>query len=437
MLLVVGCQRADDDATDPTTTTTETTTTDPTTDPTETDPDPWFCTDATPTVTPNGLYQDVETEHYRMSLAVTPERAVELGRFAEAAYDAMADYFGAEPTDLPMEVGLYPDVAAFEAAIIADGLSPPGGAGGYYHPDSKKAYALVAPTQYFEDSIVLHEMLHQFHYLARTDNSNVPGWYAEGVAEALSRHDWDLECLRLGRIPLITQEDAYQQARDELAGGLDLAAILTESSGASRPVSMAVYQHLDRTYPEGFSLFRDAMDGHTGDPLAEFEAIFGDANTIAADVEDWIEANQEPMTVVYIEWIHRTPTTAESLFVNGASSFARVKEPPSVFDVDVYASPGDWVGGVLLSWDGYSDYTAAYASSDGSVSIFEVIDGSVDWYDIGSAPALQDGMLSWSLSHSGGDAEFEINGEAFVQPVQQAPSAGFAVYDSDLLFELH
>ena len=222
LFLVVACTSASDDVDVDETTTPPTTTENPT-GPT-TDPDPWFCTEATPTVTPNGLYQDVETEHYRMSLAVTPERAEELGRFAEAAYAAMADRFGAEPTDLPLEVNLYPDVAAFEAAIRADGLTPPSGAGGYYHPSSKTAYVLAAPTQYYEDTILLHEMLHQFHYLSRTGNVNVPTWYAEGLAEAWSRHDWDLECLRLGRIPLLTQEDAYDQALDELSGGLALSS---------------------------------------------------------------------------------------------------------------------------------------------------------------------------------------------------------------------
>jgi len=432
LLASLACTPADDVDADP-----------PTADPpsptgtgTTTDPDPWFCTDSTPTVTTNGIYQDVETAHYRMSLAVTPERATELGRFAEAAYAAMADRFGAEPSDLPLEVNLYPDVASFESAIRADGLTPPSGAGGYYHPDSKKAYVLVAPTQYYEDTILLHEMLHQFHYLSRTDNQNVPSWYAEGVAEAWSRHDWDLECLRLGRIPLLTQEDAYAQARDELTSGLDLPAILTESITPSRPVGMAIYQHLDRTYPEDFSDFRDAMDAHTDDPLGDFEAIFGDADAIAEDIAGSIDAYQEPMTPVYLEWIHRTPHTVSSLFVNGVSSLARVKNPPDVFEVDVHAGTGNWTGGVLLSWDGYDDYTAAYASSDGNVSIFEVIDGNVSWFDIGETPALDGGKLSWTLTHSGTDATFEINGAPFVQPIAQTPSAGLSVYDSDLLFEL-
>ena len=432
--LVVACTSASDDVDVDETTTPPTTTKNPT-GPT-TDPDPWFCTEATPTVTPNGLYQDVETEHYRMSLAVTPERAEELGRFAEAAYAAMADRFGAEPTDLPLEVNLYPDVAAFEAAIRADGLTPPSGAGGYYHPSSKTAYVLAAPTQYYEDTILLHEMLHQFHYLSRTGNVNVPTWYAEGLAEAWSRHDWDLECLRLGRIPLLTQEDAYDQALDELSGGLALSSILTESEVPSRPVGMAVFQHLDRTYPEDFASFRAAMDDHTADPLGEFEALFGDADLVAEDVTTWIADNQEPMIPVYLEWIHRTPQTVSSIFVNGVSSLARVKEPPATFEVDVHPGSGAWTGGILLSWDGYDAYAAAYASSDGSVSIFEVIGGDVSWFDIGTAPDPVDGKLSWTLTHSGGEAAFEINGEAFAHPIQQSPSAGLSVYDSDLLFEL-
>ena len=415
---------------------TDTETTPVSTTVTSTDPDPWSCTEITPTVTANGIYQEVETAHYRMSLAVTPERATELGRFAEAAYSAMADRFGAEPTGGPMEVNLYPDVGAFEDAIRADGLTPPSGAGGYYHPSSQTAYVLAAPTQYYEDTILLHEMLHQFHYLARTENENVPSWYAEGLAEAWSRHDWDLSCLRLGRIPLLTQEDAYAQALEALASGLDLTAILTEEVTPSRPEGMALFQYLDRTYPEDFAVFRDAMDAHSTDPLGDFQAIFGDPEAVAEDLATWIETHQEPLAPVYLEWIHRTPSTVASIFVNGVSSFARVKAPPETFTVDVHAGTGAWTGGVLLSWDGYDDYTAAFASSQGSVSIFEVIGGDVAWFDIGTAPDLIDGKHTWTLTHEASTASFEINGAGFSHDLAQSPSAGLSVYDSDLMFEL-
>ena len=75
--------------------------------------------------------------------------------------------------------------------LLAAGVQPPA-AGGYYHPSGRTAYAWRQPTIYFTRCLILHEATHQFHYLARTSNSvSLAFWYAEGLAEFLSRHYWD------------------------------------------------------------------------------------------------------------------------------------------------------------------------------------------------------------------------------------------------------
>ena len=171
-------------------------------------------------------------------------------------------------------------------------------------------------------------MIHQFQYLAVTGNDGIPTWYAEGIAEAWSRHDWDDGCIRLGRIPLLSQEDTYGAAREQIEGiGIDLPAIVTENVVPTRPVAMAIVQHLHTTDPDGFQAFRAEMDAHTTDPLGAFETHLGDATSLASDVESWIGDNQEPMNPVYVEWIHRGPRTVETLFVDGVSSMSLAKEP--------------------------------------------------------------------------------------------------------------
>ncbi len=433
--LITACNKASDvDTTPPTTTPTGTQTTQTTQ--TTGDGDPWFCAADVPVVTPlGGGIQQVETTHYSLTLAVTPKRAEELGYFAESAYLAMADRFGAEPTEAKLEVELYPDRSSFDAGIQADGLTPPNGAGGYYHPDSKKAYAIVQPTQYYEDVILLHEMIHQFQYLARTGNQNIPGWYTEGMAEAWSRHDWDLECLRIGRIPLVSQEDTYAAALSEIdAGGVPLEAILDESTSASRPMAMAIVQFLDQTYPAEFATFRDAMDNHTNDPVGDFISAIGQPAAIAGEIEGWIQNHQEPMSVVYLEWIHRGPQSVESLFVNGVSSLTRAK---STTDLSATLVPlsDPWIGGFLVAWDGNSDNTAAFVDESGDVSFFEVSGGSVDWYSVGSVTAPGTDPVEISLTHSGGDAVLTVNGTEISAPILQSPAAGLAVYDADVRFD--
>src|SRR5690606_4627791 len=110
-------------------------------------------------------------------------------------------------------------------------------AGGYYWPTNKTAYLFKQPTVYFTRMLFLHEVMHQFHHLARTKNKNPKaGWYTEGVAEYISRHFWDGEDLTLGILPIATLEDyaakALERFEDE---GFDLAAMIDGSAGSSRP----------------------------------------------------------------------------------------------------------------------------------------------------------------------------------------------------------
>jgi len=401
------------------------------------DPDPWYCADAAPTVTEEGAGYRVTTDHYDLYLeGVSAAEAEEDGRMAEAAWLAWSAYFEAAPALDPgahLKVEYLANEAAWEAAIAADGTAAPVGAGGYYWPPTETVYLWAQPTLYYNATLLLHEMTHQFHLLARTGNSARPAWYLEGAAEHLSRHDWDGRCLRLGRTPILSQEDFPALALAELgANGLDLPSILSGVSAPSRPIDRALWQYLDRgdggRYHDGFRAFRDQVDADASvDAAAAFAADVGDPDTVAADLIAWEPQATEPMIPVFVDWVHEGPGHLRS--VSSAMSVALDKTVPAELDATLAAGTGTWFGGVVVAWDGPSDFTTYLVGSDGSTSVFDVTAGVVDWMYVGTVePAA-----SYSFVATG--TSVTVNGgPATTIATDHAAAVGLAAYASNLDF---
>ncbi len=335
----------------------------------------WFCSAGEYTVTDGR----VETEHYSLSFALEAEEAVQMARMAEAAYAAMADYFQAEPTALPLQAGWYADFESFRAAIEADGTSAPE-AGGYYWPGTNTAYMYSQPNVYFSRMLFLHELAHQFHFLSRTGNQSRDSWYVEGVAEYLSRHDWDGECLRLGRLPTLTWEDAPAQALAE--GTLSFSG----SGDLSRPWAWATYRYLQQEQPAAFDAFRAAYDADPGAALSEHVDV---AATVQA-VQAWLPQQQEPMTPVFYEWIHITDGV-----VHGESpyfSMALAKQGER-FTVSHDAPVGS--AGVVAGYDDSSNYSAWLVDPAGGVWTFVSIAGAATWWSMGAVDPAE--RYSWTV----------------------------------------
>ena len=145
-----------------------------------------------------------KTAHYDISA----ERldAAEIGRMLEQHYVYLERFFGRAPTSR-MRVEVHADLDRYKAALGRDGHSYPGG-GGYFAPNTRKAYLFIQPSDYFTRHLILHEATHQFQALLRTDPvlPRVP-WYIEGLAEYFGMHNWDGRRLEVGIVPAITLED--------------------------------------------------------------------------------------------------------------------------------------------------------------------------------------------------------------------------------------
>ena len=368
----------------------------------------WYCDDGTYTIS-DGV---VETEHYRLTIALEESEALQMARLAEAAFDAMAALFEAEPTDLPMAAGWYADFSAFQAAIEADGTSAPS-SGGYYWPGTKTAYMYTQPTRYFSRMLFLHELIHQFHYLARTDNSGRDGWYVEGLAEALSRHDWDGECVRLGRLPMLTWEDYPATALAEETYSFDGTGDL------SRPWAWATTRYLLEEEPEAFGDFRDAYDADDSTLLDDYVDV---AETVAS-VEQWVVDEQEPMIPIFLDWIHIT----EGVVVGEAPYFSMaVAKSGADFTVS-HDSPVGYAG-VVAAYDDSSNYSAWLVGPDG-LWMFVSTGGEALWWWVDDAP--EGDRFDWSVSGT----TVTLNGVSHTDDSGFTPRGGAAVYGDVVVME--
>jgi len=371
-----------------------------------------FCADVTPLVEPSLIGFRTETEHYVLDLAVDEDEATELARLAETAWSAFESYFPGA-VDLQggqLEAFLDTDETAWGDRIAADGLQVPWGAGGYFHTATNRAYLYAQPTVYFTRQLFLHELAHQFHAASAGDTG--PAWWAEGTAEFISRHDWDGACVRLGVRPRLTFEDMPADAVEDLdAEPLELEAWIDGDDFPGRPLMLELFRFFE-THTErapGWLAVRDAF----------------------------VRADPEPMSPIWLEWLHRTPTSVQGWAFNGVMTAARVKELPDTMSVTA-ESPAMVGGasGLLVAWDGSDDHTIVILFGDGVVSRWHFAQGQLDWTDIDTVEPPGDDPVSFAITGYGDDeVQITIDGSEIDVPIEASPAAGLAVYDSDVIFE--
>lgn len=390
------------------------------------------CTDATPEVEQLGADWEVRTRHYRLLLdraVVDRDEAELLGRLAEAAWGAWELYFDASPAPSePLELLLKPDDASFRAAVLADGDAVPGEAGGYFSLISGRSYLHAQPTVYYTRVLFLHELTHQFHELTRRTDEALPFWYVEGMAEYLGLHDWDGRCVTLGVRPLATQEDPWEIARSELRTGA-LPGWVEDDSFPSRPSLMTWWRYLETSVPAfvEWRLAADAGDASYADP----EGVF-DPAALAAPYEAWLEDDQLPFSIVFVEWLPLGEDRVDAWSV--VSSALRAKAGPSAgFGVTHSVPDGAGLGGVLVAYDSPQAHTAVLVDAGGLVYAFEVDGSSGAWTELGAVPEPT-GPIAWTVAHDGDTALVTVDGVPFSVPSDTAPATGLALYDATVSF---
>jgi len=159
------------------------------------------------TLPPDGVVTraEITTDHHRVYLErYDPE---ETGRLMVAACRAWSAFFGKEPPrgkdgkPVRMTVKGYATPERYQAGGKADGTPTPSGAPnmGMYWTGTSIAHFYATSGPDCMRYMILHEAMHQYHYIAATGNGGATAnWYIEGLAIWSGNSAWDGKTLRLG-----------------------------------------------------------------------------------------------------------------------------------------------------------------------------------------------------------------------------------------------
>jgi hypothetical protein len=398
---------------------------------------PEFCTDPIVSVEDDAMWE-VAGEHYRLSVgrSWSESEAEDLGRLIETAWPALEHYFdspAAGPGGGLLEVLFFDSQEEWATSIEADGISVPESGGGLFHTSTNRAYLWRQPEVYTNQMLLLHEVAHQFHHLARDSHAST-GWFVEGVAGYLQRHDWYEGCLRLGVVPTGSLGDAHESALDTLeAGNLDLESFVA-GEGFTRPDAMALWAYLEEEHAEAFQDFRDEVDSGRSSEVVAFAELLDSPSTHEEAYEAWLLQHQEPIDLVYTGWKHldQQHMAADA---SGTDSlvFAPLKQAPASFSMTVLPQDTVFSAGPVVSFEDWDHWSVVVAEQDGGVYALVNGDSAATWETLESIDAGEAIEVSYEVTDHTTDLDFNGQQQRFTH--EQAGAAGLAVFNSSVIFE--
>jgi len=392
----------------------------------------------------------VTTKHY--AVGATGMDAVEAGQMLEQLYDRLVGHFRNEPPGLPrtrkettpgissqmgrdvakqapenhqatvtpvLRIEVRDSAKAFQAALRAAG-HPRIDGGGYYGPENRTAYLFTQPSAYFTRHLLLHEAVHQFHFLVATGNRKPKAsWYTEGLADYFAMHRWDGNRLECGVIPAVSLEDYPAAALAEIdaleAPATDLAKLIAGEVQVSRPMSWALVHFLIHHDSKAFEQLASRLDaGDDAEPA--FRTTFGPITPeLAHAFREWIATHQQPWSIVWIgwqQWGHMLEGHAETtvgLIIH--------KQPPDRFAFTLHPSDAPWKAGGVFGYAGEDDFYLLQLTSTGRVQVLRRLESR--WQHVFAAP-LSPGVRDFAIIRTGDEVALQIGD----QPVHRLTAPG-------------
>ncbi len=371
----------------------------------------------------------LESEHYRL-LAWPPfAEGEEYLRLSEALYGLLKGHFGTEPkVGGKLEVLFWPDRDGFLAGGKADGI-PEGSlqAGGIYWTGTRRACFWRQPSASFTRHLFLHELTHQFHYLAVMDNrARCPGWYAEGLAEYFGYHSWDGATLVPGASDVLgLEEDIPRMAEEGRGGAYDLAAVIEGKRGADKPPSWAAVHYFLRSgHPKVLERFRDAerkmWRGLSGKPLVD-QILGPDRKAQKAAAQAHLASLR---TTWKVEWTHWDARGADPVGESPVVALLRTREPAPEGGAFVEATlePERGSAGLVLGFRSTDDFLAVYRRPGGRIEIVRRVKGG--WETLASADGPSGDSVRLKAEADGAGTVRVRSGDATILECAAGPGSG-------------
>lgn len=301
------------------------------------------------------------SEHYILHTDSPESVAKECSRVIEACWPELEKFFGTAPKlkkGEKLAVYFLETQQGWLDQMKTDNVAIPIGAGGYYNPGNRTVYLWKQPTRYTSRQLLIHEVMHQFHYIACCNNVGPKDtWYIEGIVEHMSRHYWDGEKLTLGVIPFCSLEDFPRLAlelfeRDDFK----LSEMLNGKRASTRPEQWALcrYLLLKGDAKDWKALAKKLDGGQEGRNV--FAKQYGDPDKLQPKILEWLKTQREPFVWVWNEW-QGQGTDAVWGTAPTSYSLCRTFEPASHVEATVQIPAGDWTGGLIVQFKSTEDFT--------------------------------------------------------------------------------
>ena len=252
------------------------------------------------------------TAHVRAKGDVGAERLAEFTRLGEAGWPHWKAYFGTEPKGdrLPMRMDVRKDRDGFLAAVRAAGVTGEmPGAGGYYDPRTRTSFLYLQPHVSSSRLLVLHELTHQFQYLALQDNvpDRSPTWHAEGLAEHFGFHRRTGAAVEVGALDMVAIDDRPAECAKRVADGAFSAwKVGTGATAPDYTDAMTLLETFLRTKDEGLARVYRQWEREiyrAGNAHKRFERLFASQRErLEAAVKEVWGGVRRPWHVAYVAW---------------------------------------------------------------------------------------------------------------------------------------
>ncbi|MEZ5991882.1 MAG: hypothetical protein R3E76_05980 [Planctomycetota bacterium] len=356
-----------------------------------------------------------ESEHYRLGTDVDEQTGQEYSRVLEACWPQFEEFFGATPRlkkDEKLKVYFLATQEGWQAKLKEDGVAIPVGAGGYYWPGTRSVYLYRQPTLYNSRQLLIHEAMHQFHYLACCKNvSPKDVWYIEGIVENFSRHYWDGEQLTSSVIPFCSLAN-YPKLALELFSreDYDLAAMVTGDRASARPEQWALVRYLqiaeDGKYQKAWKQLAKKLDAGQSAGNA-FKKTIGDPKKLQPKILEWLKTQQEPFVPVWNEWQGQG---ADSVIgTSKVTSACRARDDATELSATLNVPEGAWKGGLLIGFKDTNSYTVVLLNNTGGFSINQRAEGKWIVLKRGSAPDQIEGTYRLKAVRAGDSVTVSAN----------------------------
>ena len=258
------------------------------------------------------------SRHYALKTDYDPAQARSWLELLEMAYPHYVALFGSPPAGIEskrMTVVYAKGRDSLAAALASDRVYWDFSGGGITNEGRKAAYQFPSGSlQYHRRYILLHECAHLFQMCLAGTVYNMPAWYYEGAADALSTHVYDSAHRRLtvnvlDRAPAVNMYDRGLAAMRKTP--ITVAQIDAEDA-APRGVNLLLVHFLNST-PDRmhrFRLWRDEMFRQGRDASGSSAGrkrrakllfdLYGGRAKVEADFKAWWTARA--CTFHYVRW---------------------------------------------------------------------------------------------------------------------------------------